>query len=150
MTAKDQGIELYADKFDIKWNDMILPINSELFDDWQLSRLPMFRHPEIVVPIRIMYVPDEEFDAYQRHNLETQYKPKKWQFWLWPRYWWWYYKTRAISYAGRIYIKQSAHKDRALLLHELGHTIPFLEHTWRPGAMNTFSPLWLTKKEHVR
>jgi hypothetical protein len=136
--------------YDIKWNGMTLPINSELWDEWTLSK-KIFYGPELLVPVRITYVPDERFDFVHRDNMEDD-KPSRWRFWKFPKYWWQYYKTRAISYRGRIYIKESAHRNRALLLHELGHTVTWLEHTHtlRPGIMNPMSKMWLVKKEHLR
>ena len=134
--------------YTINWNGMNLPINSELFDDWTLD-YKIYDSPEIVIPVRIMYVPD---DVFMKIHQEEMTRPKRWQIWKFPKFLWQYHKTRAISYRGRIYIKQSAHKDRRLLLHELGHTVLFLEHTHmlRPGIMNPMSLMWLVKGEHTR
>ena len=134
--------------YNIKWNGMILPINSELWDEWTLSK-KLFDYPELLVPVRIVYVPDDEFDEENRRELE---KPKKRRFWKFPKFWWQYYKTRAITYRGIIYVKQSAHNDRGLILHELGHAVPFLDHghILRPGIMNPISILRLVNGNNRR
>lgn len=152
MKTTNEDVKIRWSDYEIEWNDMILPINPELYHEWSLSdNRKLFDYPELIVPVRIMYVPDEEFDRVHRKDIEPT-RPSYRKFWKIPKFWWQYHQTRAISYLGRIYIKESAAGDRALLLHELGHTIPFLEHTHmlRPGIMNPTRFMWLVKTRHVR
>ncbi len=137
--------------FDIKWNDKILPLNYELWDEWSLSKLKIFEYPEITIPVRVMYIPDDEFDKWTKHTIGVG-KPSWKTFWKYPKWWWQYNRTRAVSYAGRIYIKESSKDDRVLLLHELAHTVPLLKHSHilKPGLMNPMSKMWLVNKTRVR
>jgi len=156
-TYKDQDVQTYVDDFDIRWNDMQLPINSELFDDWSLSKYHEDAGPGLRVSFYIHYVPDNKWRGFlawhfpmsrrKRSDIKTVEGQE-----IHMRHQWQKHMTRAISYRGRIYIKQSAHRDRALLLHELGHTVSFLEHTevWDPGIMNPMSPMWLVDGENTR
>lgn len=148
MTLEVKPYSKKLGEFKIEWNDMVLPLNSELWDKWFQNRRE-FDHPALEVKFSIMYIPDDEFDKKQREHLK---KPSRWKIWKYPKFWWQYYKTRAMTYAGTIYIKQSAHNDAALLLHELGHNLLFLDHTHilRPGIMNPMNFMWLVKKHNRR
>jgi len=135
---------------DIRWDGMKLPINPELWDTWTLSN-KLTDHPELELSVRIVYIPDHEWDEFLTTHFPmdeadenfTDEDVRDSQWWDKMTKEWQREYIRAISYRGRIYIKRSAHRDRSLLLHELGHTVLFLDHTkpWEKSIMNPIASM---------